>query len=89
MVEIPCNPPLFHENKLIADFRGKREIFNSLFAKQCTLIDNRSTLPSLFHLIADKSLLHVDFSIEDVKIIISKLNSNKSQSDNWSEETVC
>ena len=47
-------PPLFHDNKFIADFKKKSEIFNSFFAKQFSLIDNGSTLPSLFLLIADK-----------------------------------
>ena len=49
--KIPCIPPLFHDNKFITDFKEKSEIFNSFFAKQCSLIDNGSTLPSLFPLI--------------------------------------
>ena len=25
--EIPCIPPIFHENKIITDFKGKAELF--------------------------------------------------------------
>ena len=53
--KIPCIPPLFHDNKFITDFEEKSEVFNSFFAKQCSLIDNGSTIPSLFPLITDKS----------------------------------
>ena len=79
--KIPCIPPLFHDNKFITDFKEKSEIFNSFFAKQCSLIDNGSTLPSLFPLITEKSLSDVDFSVEDIKNIISKLDSNKVHGD--------
>ena len=36
--KIPCIPSLFHENKLVTDFKEK--ILNSYFAKQCSLIDS-------------------------------------------------
>ena len=51
--KIPCIPPLFHNDKFITDFKEKSKIFNS-FAKQCSLIDIGSTLPSLFPLITEK-----------------------------------
>ena len=84
--KIPCIPPLFHDISLIyyftfiTDFKEKSEIFNSFFAKQCSLIDNGSTLPSLFPLITEKSLSDVDFSVEDIKNI-NKLDSNKAHGD--------
>ena len=78
---IPCIPPLFHDNKLITDFKEKSKIFNSFFTKQCSLIDNGSTLPSLFPFITEKSLSDIDFSVEDIKSIINKLDSNKAQGD--------
>ena len=74
-------PPLFNDNKFITDFKEKSQIFNSYFAKQCSLIDNGSTLPLPFPLITEKSLLGVDFSVEDIKKIIIKLNSNKNHGD--------
>ena len=79
--KIPRIPPLFHDDKFITDFKEKSEIFNSFFAKQCSLIDNGSTLPSLFPLITEKSLSDVDFSVEDIKNIICSLDSNKAHGD--------
>ena len=52
-------------------------MFNSFFEKQCLLIDNGSTLPSLFPLITAKSLLDVDFMTDNIKNI-SKVDSNKA-----------
>ena len=40
--KIPVIPPLFHNNK----FLEKAELFNSFFAKQCSLIKNESKLSS-------------------------------------------
>ena len=74
--KILCIPPLFHDKNLPLTSKKKNEIFNFFFAKQHSLINNGSTLSSLFPLITDKSLSDVEFSIEDVKNIISKLDSN-------------
>ena len=79
--KIPCIPPLFHDNKFIADFKEKSKIFNSFSAKQCSFIDNGTTLPSHFPLTTEKSLSDIDFSVEDIKNIISKLDSNKTHGD--------
>ena len=46
-----------------------------------SLIDNGSTLLSPFPLIPEKSLSDVDFSVEDIKNITSKLDSNKAHGD--------
>ena len=90
-------PPLFNNNKFITDFKEKSQIFNSYFAKQCSLIDNGSTLPLPFPLITEKSLLGVDFSVEDIRNIIIKLNSNKNHGDDmisirmvkWCDKCIC
>ena len=79
--KIPFISPLFQDNRFITDFKEKSEIFNSFFAKQCSLINNRSTLPSFFLLITEKSLADVNFSVGDIKNIISKLDSNKAYGD--------
>ena len=42
---------------------------------------SRSTLPSLFLLNTDKSLLNLDFSTEDIRNTISKFDSNKAHGD--------
>ena len=44
-----------------------------------SLIDNGSTLLSPFPLIPEKSLSDVDFSVEDIKNITSKLDSKDSK----------
>ena len=79
--KIPCIPPLFQDNKFITDFKEKSKTFNSFFAKQCSLIANGSTLPSLFPLIKEKSPANIDFSVDDIKNIINKLDSNKVHGD--------
>ena len=81
--KISCIPPPFHDSKFITDVKEKNEIFNS-FAKQCSLIGNGITLPSLFPLIIEKSLSDVEFSVEGIKNIISKIDSNKAHGTIWS-----
>ena len=46
--KIPVIPPLFHNNKFLSNFKEKSELFNELFSKQCSLIQNRTTIPSVF-----------------------------------------
>ena len=43
--KLPLIPPLFHGNEYVTDFKKKAELFNSFFAKQCSLISNSSELP--------------------------------------------
>ena len=54
--KIPVIPPLFQNNKFICNFKGKRELFNKQFSKQCSLIiQNSSTIiPSVFALLTNK-----------------------------------
>ena len=44
--KIPCIPPIYHNNNSITDFKEKAQIFNDFFAKQCTLVENSSKLPT-------------------------------------------
>ena len=44
--KVPCIPPIFHDNKFVTDFSKKADLFNSSFAKQCSVIENNSVLPS-------------------------------------------
>ena len=43
--KIAVIPPIFQNNKFVTDFKGKAELFNSFFAKRCSLIKNDSKLP--------------------------------------------
>ena len=62
----------------MTDFREKVEIFNSFFAKQCSLISSDSSLPSEIIKKTDNSLYSVKFSTEDMLQIITNLDSNKA-----------
>ena len=77
------NFPMFHHffTITIADLKEETKIFNSFFVKQYSLIDNGSTLPSLFPLKTDKLLPNVNFVIEDIKVFLSKLDSSKVHGD--------
>ena len=44
--KIPFISPLFHQNKYVTDFKKKSELFDCFFAKQCSVINNSSELPS-------------------------------------------
>ena len=44
--KIPCIPPINHNNNYITDFNEKAQIFNNFFAKQCTLVESTSKLPT-------------------------------------------
>ena len=76
--KIPLIPPLFHENKFVTDFKEKAELFNSFFAKQCSLIKNSSKLPSHLHYFTDNCLSSVRFSQDDIAKIIQNLDPNKA-----------
>lgn len=77
--KIHCISQRFHDKKFITCFREKSEIFKSFFAKQRQFIDHGSTLPSHFPLITDKLLSDFNLSIEDIKKIISKLESIRAR----------
>ena len=76
--KVPCIPSLFHENKLVTDFRKKADIFNSFFAKQCSLINSDSSLTSKIIKKTNNSFYSEKFSTENILKIINKLDSNKA-----------
>ena len=76
--KVPCIPPIFHDNKSITDFSKKADLFNSFFAKQCSIIENNSGLPSSINPITDQYLANTEFTKDDIKRIICKLDSNKA-----------
>ena len=75
---IPCIPPLFHENKFITDFKEKAELFNHFFVNQCSLLSNNSVLPTNLPQLTSKCLDSIHFSSGDIVKIISRLDSNKA-----------
>ena len=75
--KIPSIPPIFHNSKIISDFKDKLNLFNSFFASQCTPASNSSVLRDIsFHTNARLN----SFSITEKYIlaIIKSLDSNKS-----------
>ena len=76
--KIPIIPPLFHENKFVTDFKEKAELFNAFFAKQCSLIDNNSSLPKNLIYLTEKRLSKISFSEDDIAKIIQNLDPNKA-----------
>ena len=59
------------------DFKKNAELFNSFFAKQCTVVNNGSRLPSELWLKTDKLLSNIIFSSDDILKIIQNLDSEK------------
>ena len=75
--KIPVIPPLFHNNNLIFNFKEKSKFFNEHFSEQCSLIQNKSTIPSLFTPLTHNLLSSFQFTAKDIKSIINKLDPNK------------
>ena len=71
--KIPQIPPLHNNNSFVTDFADKAELFNTYFAKQCTLINTPSTLPP-FSYATHHRLNKVDFVPEKLTSIIKSLN---------------
>ena len=67
---IPCIPPVFHENIFITVIKEKAGLFNHFFVNQCSLFSNNSVL--------SKCLISIYFSSSDIAKIISNLNPNKA-----------
>ena len=76
--KILCIPPIFHKNKFVRNFKEKAELFNSFFAKQCSVKDNVSEIPSFLHPKTDKSLSNITFTEKDIEKVIQILYSNKA-----------
>ena len=72
--KILCIPPLLHENKFIIAFRRKAEMFHTFFAKQCSLINTSSVLPTTLIMKTLGSLSTID----DILKIIRNLDPNKA-----------
>ena len=76
--KIPCIPPIYHNNNYITDFKEKAQIFNDFFAKQCTLVENTSKLPTNSFKRANNLLSTMLFTRDDIAKVIKNLNPNKA-----------
>ena len=74
--KIPCIPPLFYENKYVADFKSKAELFNCFSTKQCFIINNSSDRPFNFCKKTDKSNSAITFNNDDIAALFKSLDPN-------------
>ena len=70
--------PLFHQGKYVTDFKKKAELFNSFFAKQCSIIQNSSKLPLTLNKKTENSISSITFNRNDIATIIRSLDPNKA-----------
>ena len=71
-------PPLLVNNKIVSDFANKANLFNNLFAAQCTPLTNSSVLPLTISFKTHSKLNSISFEKEDILKIIRNLNVNKA-----------
>ena len=76
--KIPCIPHILHEDKFVTDFQVKSEIFNSHFAKQCSLLKNESQISPQLLPHTNTCLSTVRFSENGILKVIRKLDPNKA-----------
>ena len=74
--EVPVIPLLLFNGALVTDFQEKANIFNSVFAKRCTLVS--TVLPIEFTYKTEESIQSITFSESDVIKIIRALDVNKA-----------
>ena len=75
--KIPCIPPIYHNN-YITDFKEQAEIFNSFFAKQCTIVKNTSQFPTDSLKRTNNCLSTVPFAKDDIVKIKRNRDPNKA-----------
>ena len=75
---IPCTPPIYHNNNYITDFKEKVEIFNNFFAKQSTIINNtgKPLTDSLKR--TNNCLSTISITKDDITKIIANLDLRKA-----------
>ena len=76
--KIPLIPPLVINDQLITDFREKANYFKLYFARQCTPIENDSSIPTETNCLCDATISAVDFEDQDILKIIRALDINKA-----------
>ena len=74
---IPIIPLLFYKNRFVTDFK-KLNYLTHFFAKQCTIINNGSSLPSELLHETDKALSNITFSSDGILKIIQNLGSERA-----------
>ena len=60
--KVPVIPLLLFNGAFVTAFEEKAKIFNSFFAKQCTLVSNNSVLSSEFTYTTEERIQSITFS---------------------------
>ena len=76
--KIPLNPPRLIDDKFVTDIQTKANIFNKLFAEQCTHLRTGSVLPVNQIFLAQARLKYLDFKKAEIFKIRRGLNINKA-----------
>ena len=71
-------PPILSNDTFITSSLDKAEIFNTLFAKQCTTVVTDSTLPNPPSTDPQFKIENVSLNESKIKLILKSLNPNKS-----------
>ena len=64
-MKIPSIPPILASGKTILNIVEKANLYNFFFASRCTVLENKSKLPSLLKK-TDKILNTVSFKKDDI-----------------------
>ena len=73
--------PIYLSNNYITDFNKKAETFTNFYAKQCTIVNNISQLPSDSLKRTNNCLSMISFTEDDIAKIIKNLDPNKAHRD--------
>ena len=76
--ENSCNSTLFHNNNLISNFKVEKELYNESFPEQRSLIQNKSTIPSVFTPLTHNFFSLFQFTADDIKSAVNKLDPNRT-----------
>ena len=75
----PVIPPLLINNNFVTNFKTKAKLFNFFFFRQCSLLQNSSTLPYFDdNIIPNYPLSSFECHADDILKLIRSLDSNKS-----------
>ena len=75
--KIPLIPPLLVNDKIVPDFTEKPNLFNDLFATQCTPLSNNTALPSAISF-KTQSRLSINFEKKKKKDILKIIRKLKA-----------
>ena len=76
--KIPLLPPLLVNDKFVTDMKTKADVFNKLFAEQCTPLKSDSKIPINQIFLTQSRLSSLDFNEDEILKIIRALNIHKA-----------